>query len=344
MYIEVRSETRNQRNKRMLHDIDNELESVKKQKYPLWERAGNRYRRIQKYKIIKKLSSKYAVGDLCEAIGAFYGWERKGSKVDDYEQDVRTRYELVCTYARENPKHGSEWLAAKIYIDKKIRINHKVIERFLYGESRKDKESEKLPTDMNSKELSTDSDSKSRQNVQKMYPYIDRRKLKVVSPLRYVAADVTGLKIYGECKYLYLFVDTWSRMILGYALSNTSNDGKALRQATDMFIDKKMEYMDIETVLNTDNGAVFYSEKFNRILDHYGIIHSMSHIATPTDNGCVESVNRWVKEELTSGMFLQNSERLIEELDDYIRYFNKERPAYSLGYLTPEQYIMKYSM
>lgn len=190
-----------------------------------------------------KLSSKYAVGDLCEAIGvsrsAFYGWERKGSKADDYEQDVRTRYELVCTYARENPKHGSEWLAAKIYIDKKIRINHKVIERFLYGESRKDKESEKLPTDMNSKELPTDSDSQSRQNVQKMYPYIDRRKLKVVSPLRYVAADVTGLKIYGECKYLYLFVDTWSRMILGYALSNTSNDGKALRQATDMFIDKK---------------------------------------------------------------------------------------------------------
>ena len=187
---------------------------------------------------------------------------------------MRTRYELVCTYARENPKHGSEWLAAKIYIDKKIRINHKVIERFLYGESRKDKESEKLPTDMNSKELPTDSDSQSRQNVQKMYPYIDRRKLKVVSPLRYVAADVTGLKIYGECKYLYLFVDTWSRMILGYALSNTSNDGKALRQATDMFIDKKMEYMDIETVLNTDNGAVFYSEEFNRILDHYGIIHS----------------------------------------------------------------------
>ena len=30
-----------------------------------------------------------------------------------------------------------------------------------------------------------------------------------------------------------------------------------------------------------------------------------------------------------------------EEIDDYIKFFNEERPAYSLGYLTPRQYKEK---
>ena len=31
-----------------------------------------------------------------------------------------------------------------------------------------------------------------------------------------------------------------------------------------------------------------------------------------------------------------------EEIDDYIRFFNEERPAYSLNYLTPRQYKEMY--
>lgn len=33
----------------------------------------------------------------------------------------------------------------------------------------------------------------------------------------------------------------------------------------------------------------------------------------------------------------------IQNADDYIRFFNEERPAYSLSYLTPKQYREKYA-
>ncbi|WP_245871128.1 IS3 family transposase [Selenomonas felix] len=31
-------------------------------------------------------------------------------------------------------------------------------------------------------------------------------------------------------------------------------------------------------------------------------------------------------------------ENVPEQVSDYIRFFNEERPAYTLGYLTPKQY------
>ncbi|MCI6496462.1 MAG: IS3 family transposase [Anaeromassilibacillus sp.] len=32
-----------------------------------------------------------------------------------------------------------------------------------------------------------------------------------------------------------------------------------------------------------------------------------------------------------------------KEIDDYILFFNEQRPAYSLNYLTPKQYRVSYS-
>ena len=43
--------------------------------------------------------------------------------------------------------------------------------------------------------------------------------------------------------------------------------------------------------------------------------------------------------------FHVTGERLVqEEVDEYIKSFNEERPAYSLSYLTPKQYREKYAV
>ena len=40
----------------------------------------------------------------------------------------------------------------------------------------------------------------------------------------------------------------------------------------------------------------------------------------------------------THDKVLQTYEDVKEQIDDYILFFNEERPAYCLGYLTPKQY------
>ena len=35
---------------------------------------------------------------------------------------------------------------------------------------------------------------------------------------------------------------------------------------------------------------------------------------------------------------ITSNDNVPQQVNDYIRFFNEERPAYTLGYLTPKQY------
>lgn len=97
-----------------------------------------------------------------------------------------------------------------------------------------------------------------------------------------------------------------------------------------------------EMILHTDQGSVYASEDFNKKLDAQGIVRSMSRAGTPTDNGQMESLNGWMKDELFTDLHITGNKPINEEIDDYIKFFNEERPACCLGYLTPKQYREKY--
>ena len=70
----------------------------------------------------------------------------------------------------------------------------------------------------------------------------------------------------------------------------------------------------------------------------YGIVRSMSRAGTPTDNAAMEAIIGWVKAEMFTDFHVTGEKPIEEEVDDYIVFFNEERPAYSLGYLTPKQF------
>jgi transposase InsO family protein len=60
---------------------------------------------------------------------------------------------------------------------------------------------------------------------------------------------------------------------------------------------EKRGYMDLETILHSDQGSIYTSRAYNARL-HYTIKSSISRIATPTDNPVIESINGWIKDEL----------------------------------------------
>ena len=70
----------------------------------------------------------------------------------------------------------------------------------------------------------------------------------------------------------------------------------------------------------------------------YNIVRSMSRAGTPTDNSAMEAINGWIKAELFTDFHITSPENVPAQVSDYIRFFNEERPAYALGYLTPKQY------
>ena len=70
----------------------------------------------------------------------------------------------------------------------------------------------------------------------------------------------------------------------------------------------------------------------------YNVVRSMSRAGTPTDNAAMESINGWIKAELFMDFHVTGETSVEREVDDYITFFNEQRPAYSLSYLTPKQF------
>ena len=73
------------------------------------------------------------------------------------------------------------------------------------------------------------------------------------------------------------------------------------------------------------------------------ITRSMSRAGTPTDNAAMEAINGWVKAELFTELHITSANDVPRQVTEYIRFFNEERPAYALGYLTSKQYRERFA-
>ena len=108
-------------------------------------------------------------------------------------------------------------------------------------------------------------------------------------------------------------------------------------------IEIKKKHPDYKMILHSDQGSVYASKAFNELLPMYNITLSMSRAGTPTDNAAMESINGWIKAELFTDFHITGERNVADEIADYIKFFNEERPAYSLNYLTPKQFRELYN-
>ena len=103
-------------------------------------------------------------------------------------------------------------------------------------------------------------------------------------------------------------------------------------------LEKIKEEKPESTILHSDQGSVYSSLAYNKLVENYNIQRSMSRAGTPTDNPKIESINGWIKEELYIDIKIYKSENIFKSIDEFIWYYNHERPAFSLNYKTPHQY------
>ena len=103
-------------------------------------------------------------------------------------------------------------------------------------------------------------------------------------------------------------------------------------------LELKKDFPDMQMILHSDQGSVYASMDFNELLPMYNVVRSMSRAGTPTDNAAMEAINGWIKAELFMDFHVTGNASVEQEVDDYIVFFNEQRPAYSLSYLTPKQF------
>ena len=153
-----------------------------------------------------------------------------------------------------------------------------------------------------------------------------------------IVSDMTAFRVKGKYYELTLYIDLWNNEILTHSLSAQRGDRMTYMSGLRDLIEIKKRCPGLRTILHTDQGSVYASKAYNDILPANGITRSMSRAGTPTDNAAMESINGWIKAEMFLDLHITGKKPIKEEIDDYIRFFNEERPAYSLNYMTPKQY------
>ena len=137
-------------------------------------------------------------------------------------------------------------------------------------------------------------------------------------------------------------MDLWNNEIISYGLSSRRGDRMTYIGRLARLVRRKGGEDGWRMVLHSDQGSVYASEDYNDLLTFNRIIHLMSRSGTPTDNAAIEAINGWLKEEQFTDFHITGKEKIELEIEKYIKFFNEERPAYALGYITPKQYREEY--
>lgn len=158
-------------------------------------------------------------------------------------------------------------------------------------------------------------------------------------PFEVIVSDMTAFWV-GKTYYeLTLYFDAWNKEILSYGLSTRKGDNRTYYDGLNQLLERiKKEQTENLITLHTDQGSVYSSKAYNKLLENYNIQRSMSRAGTPTDNPINESLNGWIKEELFIDFDIKHSDNISKLIEDYICYYNNERPSYALNYKTPIQY------
>jgi transposase InsO family protein len=99
----------------------------------------------------------------------------------------------------------------------------------------------------------------------------------------------------------------------------------------------------------TDNGPEFgpkisknkMNHPFERMLTEIGVKHRNTKPYRPQTNGKIERFWRTLNEDLIDGTTFETQEEFKKELEEYIWYYNNERPHQALNGQTPVEFLKK---
>ena len=158
-------------------------------------------------------------------------------------------------------------------------------------------------------------------------------------PFEVIISDMTAFRVKGIYYELTLYFDAWNKEIVGYGLATRKGAVASYYDGLNQVLERiKKEQTEDLIILHTDQGSVYSSESYNKLIEDYNIQRSMSRAGTPTDNPINESLNGWIKEELFIDFDLKHCNDVPKLIEEYVYYYNNERPSYALNYKTPIQY------
>jgi len=157
-----------------------------------------------------------------------------------------------------------------------------------------------------------------------------KRDFHSTKPFEKLTTDVTQFNVCDEKVYLSPVLDLFNNEVVSYSVS-TSPNLEQVREMLNGLFEK----------LPADATPIFHSDQgwqYQRLLAEHNIIQSMSRKGNCMDNGAMENFFGRLKVEMFYGEKFESVNAFIDELKNYIHYYNNERISLKLKGMSPVQY------
>jgi putative transposase len=162
------------------------------------------------------------------------------------------------------------------------------------------------------------------------------RKFTVERPNQVWVGDITYIPVGSRWLYLAVFIDLYSRTVVGWDLSE-SLDHAFVLQALRKAVMRRQPQKGL--IIHSDRGVQYCCEGFRNAIRSYHFIQSMSRKGDCWDNAVAESFFHLLKTELIYPENLKTQEAIEKAIFEYIEiYFNRQRRHSSIDYMTPEEF------
>jgi len=154
----------------------------------------------------------------------------------------------------------------------------------------------------------------------------------VTAPNQVWVSDITYIKTDEGWLYLAAIEDLFSRKIVGWALQPYLTTDLIL-QALKMACWRRRPPQ--EVIFHSDRGSQYASHKFQKVMNLYGFLPSMSRKGNCYDNAVMESFLHSLKIEEVYDCRYFTREQATKAIADYITFYNQLRLHSYLGYCSP---------
>ena len=164
------------------------------------------------------------------------------------------------------------------------------------------------------------------------------RALCATAPNQLFSWDITYLptEIKGEYFYLYLFIDIFSRKVVGWQIYDSESSELASEVMKD--ICSREQIKQGQVVLHSDNGSPMKGATMLATLQALGVVPSFSRPAVSNDNCFSEA---WFRTLKYNALYPQNPfKTLLEALawvGSFIHWYNHEHRHSAIGFVTPHE-------
>lgn len=282
-----------------------------------------------KYTIINANEAFFKVQRMCQALdvsrSGYYDW-RSREDSNHAKEDNMLAAEINAIFEHEKQRPGSPRITRRLRAAGR-NVGKNRVAKIMRAHGWRAKGSRKFKATTNSNHSLPVAPNLLQQNFEATYP-----NQKWVTDLTYIWTAEGWL-------YLAVVLDLYSRMVVGWAMSERMT-APIVCNALEMAVWRRK--MPIGVIVHSDRGVQYCSREYQSLLKKYGLICSMSKKGDCFDNSAMESWNGSLKVEAIHGECFQTRDEAKKHVFDYIEvYYNRQRLHSKLGYVCPASFEEK---